>query len=134
MNSKRYRYQIQFACFECRKSFKRPYTVAEQERAAWLSHRISGRQPSRPFAMPVYQCPDCGHPATLMGRAFRAPRQNEVEQWRKVELLVQAGFIFRSSVVGRYPDTVTEARAFVESHRKVSDGEKLSRAIRKKTV
>ena len=32
VKSKRYRYQIQFACFECRKSFKRPYTVGEQER------------------------------------------------------------------------------------------------------
>lgn len=133
VKSKRYRYQIQFACFECCKSFKRPYAVDEQQRSAWLSRRISGRQPSKTFAMPVYHCPDCERPATLMGRAFRAPCHDEVEQWRKVEILVRAGFTFWSSA-GRYPDAVSEARAFVKSHRRMSDGEKLAGQIRKRVA
>src|SRR3954470_6989188 len=82
---KRYRYQIQFACFDCRKSFKRPYTVGEQERSAWLSRRISGRQPTKPFNALVFHCPDCNAEATLMGRAFRAPRYDDVTRWRAVE-------------------------------------------------
>jgi len=83
--------------------------------------------------MPEYYCPDCKQRLTLVGRAFRAPRQQDIEQWRKVEILARSGFTFWSSV-GRYPDTVSEARKFVELHRKVSDGEKLARQIRKKAV
>jgi hypothetical protein len=131
MKSKRYRYQIQFACFECRKVFKRPYPVGEQVRALWLSRRKSGRRPLKTFAAPTYHCPDCKRELTLMGRAFRAPRNEDVEQWRKVELLARSGFTFWSSV-GRYPDSVSDARRFVESHRRVSDGERLSQQIKKR--
>jgi len=133
VKSKRYRFQIQFACFECRKAFKRPCTEREQQRSAWLSRRISGRQPSKPFTPPVYHCPDCDGVATLMGRAFRAPRRDNVDQWRKVEVLARAGFT-SWSYVGRYPDTIAEARRFVETHRNISDGERLDKKIRKKAA
>jgi len=129
MKSKRYRYQIQFACFDCRKSFKRPYPVGEQERSAWLSRRISGRQPSKPFTPPVYHCPDCDAVATLMGRAFRAPRHDDVDRWRAVEILARAGVTFWSSV-GRRPETPAEARKFVQTYRRLSDGERLALQIR----
>src|SRR5215469_1063576 len=128
VKSKRYRYQIQFACFACRKSFKRPYTVGEQERSAWLNRRISEHQPSKSFTQPVYRCPDCDAEATLMGRAFRAPRHDDVDRWRAVELLAHAGFKFWSSV-GRRPETPAEAREFVAKHQRVSDGEELARQI-----
>jgi len=130
MKSKRYRYQIQFACFECRKSFKRPYAVREEKRSAWLSRRISGRQPSKPFTEPVFHCPDCKAEATLMGRAFRAPRHDDAGQWRAAEILARAGYMFWS-YVGRLPETVREARRFVETHRRLSDGEKLAKQTRK---
>jgi hypothetical protein len=133
MKSKVYRYRIQFACFDCRKSFKRTYTVDEQERAAWLSRRKSGLRPSKAFTPPVYPCPDCAAEATLMGRAFRAPRQEDTARWRAVEILSHAGYTFWSSV-GRLPETVTEARKFVQAKRKLSDGERLARRIRKSAV
>ena len=65
-----------------------------------------------------------------MGRAFRAPRHDDVDRWRAVEILARAGYTFWSSV-GRLPETVTEARRYVETHRRVSDGERLARQIRK---
>ena len=68
-----------------------------------------------------------------MGRAFRAPRHDDVDQWRKVEILARGGFTFWSSV-GRYPDTVAQARRFVETHRKIADGERLDKKIRKKAA
>jgi len=133
LKSKRYRYQIQFACFECRKAFKRPYTVGEQKRSAWLSRRISGRQPLKPFTPPVYHCPDCDAEATLMGRAFRAPRHDDVDRWRAVEILARGGITFWS-YVGRLPETVSEAKRFVETHQRLSDGERLDRQIRSKVA
>jgi DNA-directed RNA polymerase subunit RPC12/RpoP len=133
MRPKSYQYQIQYACFDCRKAFKRPSIVTEQERTAWLSRRISGRQPSKPFAMPEYRCPECKRLLKLMGRAFRAPRKEDADQWHKVELLARSGFTFRSSV-GRYPETLAEARLFVKSHAKLSEGQRLARQIRKRTA
>jgi hypothetical protein len=127
---KRYRYQIQFACFDCRKSFKRPYADDKQERSAWLSRRISGRRPSKPFNLPVYHCPDCNVEATLMGRAFRAPRHEDVDRWRAVAILARAGVTFYSGV-GRLPETAAQARQFVKANRKLSEGEKLARRITK---
>jgi hypothetical protein len=129
MKTKRYRYQIQFACFDCRKAFKRPYTVGEQERAAWLSHRLSGKQPSKGFTLPNFLCPDCGRNLTLVGRAFRALRHGNLDGWRKVEFLVCSGFTFWSGL-GRYPKTLTEAQKFVEKHRKTSSGQKLAARFR----
>ena len=68
-----------------------------------------------------------------MGRAFRAPRHDDVDRWSTVEILARAGFTFWSHV-GRLPDTVAEARRFVETHRRLSDGEKLDKRIRSKAV
>jgi len=66
-----------------------------------------------------------------MGRAFRAPRHDDVDRWRAVEILALAGAVFWSSA-GRRPETAAEARRFVETYRKLSDGEKLDKRIRAK--
>jgi hypothetical protein len=129
MQTKRYRYQIPFACFECHKAYKRPYIVKEQQRSAWLSQRISGKQPSKPFAMPTYRCPGCDGLLTMMGRAFRAPRSDDIDQWQKAELMARSGFTSHSSG-GHLPKTLNEARKFVEANRKISKGEKLAKRIR----
>src|SRR5262245_27255992 len=130
MKTKRYRYQIQFACFECRKAFKRPIPVYEKRGSAWVSRGISGREPAKPWKIPDYHCPDGKRTLTLMGKAFRAPRRADLSQWHKAEILARNGFTFWSSV-GRYPDTVSEARRFVEAKLKLSRGERLAKQIRK---
>ena len=87
-------YLIQCACFHCRKSFKRRVTDWE-------------------FGP---KCPDCGSATHVMGRYFRAPSVRATKQWRKVEMLYQAGVRFSGSQsweLGRFPDTLLEARAFI---------------------
>jgi hypothetical protein len=64
-----------------------------------------------------------------MGRAFRAPRHDDIDRWRAVEILARAGATFWYHV-GRCPETVAEARKFVEKYRRLSDGEKLAIQIR----
>jgi hypothetical protein len=125
VKTKRYRYQIQFACFDCRKVFKRPFTDKKQQRSIWLSRRTLGTSPLEPFVTPVHHCPDCNGLLTMMCRAFRAPRQTDIEQWGKAEFLVRSGFQFHSSA-GRYPDTLNQARKFMASRRKISAGEELA--------
>ena len=66
-----YRYLTAHACFSCQKSFK---LSCDKE----------------------HICPQCGKTAYLMGRAFKAPKRRDDEQWRKVQKLYALGFRFYS--------------------------------------
>lgn len=81
-----------YACFRCRKSFKR-------------ASRIDA----------VLPCPDCGGPSVGLTRKFKPPKTSDEKQWRKVEALVREGFLFWS-VGERYPETLREVPAFVGRH------------------
>jgi DNA-directed RNA polymerase subunit RPC12/RpoP len=81
-----------YACFQCRKSFRRA---------------------SRPEA--VLSCPHCGGPSIGLNRKFKAPKRSDVKQWHKVESLVRCGFLFES--VGEpYPAEIGEVDAFAQKH------------------
>lgn len=87
-------YLTQCACFHCRKSFKRDVSD---------------------FLF-IPKCPDCGALTHVMGRYFRAPSSRSLDQWRKVEMLFNAGVRFsgtQSCALGRFPNTVREAKEFI---------------------
>jgi len=63
---------VSFACFACRKSFKKPFVLDRQ-----------------------YKCPQCAQEMADMGRAFKAPRKTETRQWEKVKRLWSAGYRFQ---------------------------------------
>lgn len=81
-----------YACFRCRKSFKRA---------------------SR--ADTVLPCPECGGPSIGLTRKFKPPKRSDEGQWRKVEALVRHGFLFWS-VNEPYPDSLQEVEAFAKRH------------------
>ena len=87
---------IAHACFDCRKSWK----ISEESTAT---------------------CPQCGGALLWMGRAFKAPKMSDIEQWKKVELLWGAGFRFIPNTGWRdvepYPERLREVAAFIESNR-----------------
>ena len=112
MAFKHYKYFIesdplmQFACFECRKSFKRKL----------------GRE--------AYACPQCGKDMCEMGRQFKAPKLDDVKQWQKVEALVQGGITFHSQrlySLRNMPKVLREVAPFIRRVRspKMSDGARL---------
>ena len=105
-------YPMQFACFECRKSFKQHMWVSQFDK----------HQPL---------CPQCGAKMWLMGRAFKAPAKSSVKQWRKVEFLIRNGFLFHPNQFGwaRSPKTLREAEAVIKRLRKRSKGEMLLERI-----
>ena len=89
-----------FACFSCRRSFKRA---------------------SRTEA--VLPCPQCGGPSVGLTRKFKPPRQGNTRLWQKVKALVRHGFLFWS--VGEpYPETPAEVDAFAARHAAVLAQEK----------
>ena len=85
-------YLVPHACFGCRKSWK-------------LAENASG------------VCPHCGDVAHSMGRAFKAPRRGDTDQWRKVEALWRAGFRFLSNAGSYggapYPKELRDVEAFI---------------------
>src|SRR5258708_35995303 len=85
-------YLFPFACFECRRSFK--------------------RQPD----LETRPCPYCGAPAVRLSRKFKAPKKDDLKQWEKVRFLVDHGFYFDSLQAAAYPETIAEAREFVKRH------------------
>ena len=66
----------------------------------------------------------------MMGRAFRAPRASNLEAWRGVELLVQAGFRFYSYSSGGYPSGIKAIQKFIATNRKQSKGERLAQELK----
>jgi hypothetical protein len=81
------------ACFECCKSWK----LSEASNA---------------------KCPECGGEIHWMGRAFKAPRKTDDEQWAKVRALWSAGFRFVNHEGWReaaepYPERLREVEDFI---------------------
>lgn len=92
-------YLVSYACFTCRKVFKRDYDPNMLE----------------------MKCPNCGGISHNVGRNFRAPKRGNKNQWEKIEFLVSNGFRFQSIYVDgkrlSYPDTLEEAKFFVEKYK-----------------
>lgn len=96
-----------YACFGCRRSFKRTVSGSFLERPAVLA------------------CPHCGGAAVCLSQKFKAPRQNDVAQWRKVHALVLGGCLFYSRN-DPYPETLREVPEFLR-HRRAGIEEDLAR-------
>jgi predicted RNA-binding Zn-ribbon protein involved in translation (DUF1610 family) len=88
-----YPYLGAHACFNCQKSFKLSY---EKD----------------------HVCPQCGLIIYRMGRAFKAPKRGDHEQWRKVQKLYASGFRFHC-YGGDYPplpERLREVDLFIEQY------------------
>ena len=116
-------YKEHFACFRCRKAFKR-----------------TARADLPAFGRPQYgklrmvPCPECGEPMAEMGHDFRAPPQRDKRQWRKVEILYEQGFAFCSCGCGPgpRPANLREMKDFLVSTLPESAGAQLLEKIANK--
>ena len=94
---------MKWACFHCRKTFKKTQALPKVE----------------PFL-----CPDCRQPMSMMGKAFRSPKKDNLEQWKKAEELIRYGFLFHPNG-GARPKRLKEVPEFLAKHVKKSPGQKL---------
>jgi len=96
-------YNFSYACFDCRKSFKRSLGKA------------------KPNEYPkTMVCPNCQGVARCLYRHFKSPRQSDSRQWRKIEFLYEHGFRFQKirpngpgGASVPYPETLEDAQEFV---------------------
>lgn len=110
-------YKEHFACFECRKVFKQTnrWELPEEVRPKKGEQRIC-------------KCPQCGIPMADMGLDFKAPKKNDILQWKKVKILYEHGFSYHSCGCcgpGFRPSELSEVDNFIEGKLEKSEGEKL---------
>lgn len=97
-------YKPHYACFACRKAFKR-------RRAGDLPSHL----PDRP-----YRCPQCAGPMADMGLDFAPPKQRDARAWQVLAALWTSGHTFHSCGCegpGYRPRDPVALRAFLEARR-----------------
>ncbi|TMO80274.1 hypothetical protein CWC16_08855 [Pseudoalteromonas sp. S3776] len=66
------------------------------------------------------ECPVCKGVAVNLGRHFKPPKNSDTAQWKKVEYLIEHGFVFQKIRTIKnsfdsvpYPETLAQAKEFV---------------------
>jgi hypothetical protein len=122
-------YKDHFACFACRKAFKQR---ALDELLGWQwSKQVTRDEFVRARKARVVPCPECGTPMHDMGLDFKAPRQSNVKQWKKVELLYSHGFVYHSCGCcgpGYRPARLNQVEVFIAEKVSLSEAERLLEA------
>lgn len=92
-------YRRPYACFGCRKVF---HATMEWD-------KTKAREVD-------FLCPECKQPMHSMGLDFKAPKQHDIRQWRKVKLLFENGFAYGSCGCGpgTRPKQLSEVKPFLE--------------------
>lgn len=75
-------YKLHYACFNCRKTFKRR-----------LLGDIKNGAPEESFDA---KCPECGGLMADMGLDFESPKKTDLKAWKHIESLYQSGITFHS--------------------------------------
>lgn len=90
---------MQYACFSCRKSFKRPQFSGSTNRFMTSDQQKAQYGEAREFqAKRDYRCPDCAGLAHFMGQDFKAPKKGDIRAWRKVQKFIESGKTFYRGV------------------------------------
>ena len=97
--SRRSAFLVSFACFACRKCFKKPFVPDQQ-----------------------YKCPQCAQEMAHMGRSFKAPRNTETRQWEKVKQLWSAGYRYHTNTrrqhVPAFPNKLRDLDKWIKQNPK----------------
>jgi hypothetical protein len=122
-------YKSHFTCFNCRKTFKESYSRSKQDKKEGLAISSADFSDAR-------ICPQCKDEMIDLGLDFKTPKQNDLKQWKKVEILYQYGFTFHSCGCcgpGLRPNELSQVEEFLKNNLTKSDGEKLLELIAQKS-
>ncbi|PPE65030.1 hypothetical protein C1704_16240 [Caldimonas caldifontis] len=86
---------LQYACFACRKCFKRPQFVGATNRFMPAEQQVAQHaEAAKSNRDHHHKCPECGGVAHYMGIDFKAPRRSDVRAWRSAEAVIASGGLF----------------------------------------
>ena len=90
---------LQFACFSCRKSFKRLQVSGTSNHFMTSQQQEGQHREIKQFeAERTYKCPDCGGETHFMGLDFKAPKKTDTKAWREAQAFIQSGKVFYRGV------------------------------------
>lgn len=104
-------YKRKYACFACRKAFKRP-AGRDLPDETWVTNDPA-------------PCPDCGRPMAHIGHDFKPPRQDDAEAWAVAGQLYARGFHYHTcgcGGAGYRPTRWADVPAFLAANRRLSPG------------
>ncbi len=125
-------YKPHFACFNCRKSFKKTpiedYLKQKNKFEAYKKLSIKQNNPNvvkqleqkfetslstlkEMYLNDISTCPDCGNEMADLGLDFKAPKKNAVKAWKRIEGMYHVGHCFHTcgcSGFGYVPRDKTE--------------------------
>jgi len=84
----------QYACFECRKSFKRAQFSASNDRFMPSLQAKAQNAEAKALNNREYKCPDCSGATAFMGTDFKAPKKDDIRAWLKVKEFIESGKVF----------------------------------------
>lgn len=86
---------LQYACFKCRKSFKRPQFHGSTNHFMTNEQQSAQLKEAKTFAdSREYKCPHCGENAYFMGQDFKAPKITDTKAWTEVQTFIESGKIY----------------------------------------
>jgi len=109
-------YKQRYACFSCRKSFKKitfdDYLEQQGKKALFKKLRICRKKSERidleqhynttmneiisKYHELINKCPDCGKLMANMGMDFKSPKKNDTKNWKIIEGMYRIGAIFQT--------------------------------------
>jgi DNA-directed RNA polymerase subunit RPC12/RpoP len=103
------KYKSHYACFECRKTYKRRL----------LSDIV--RKDDIELELKEAKCPQCGNLMANMGKDFEAPKKGAVKEWEHIKRLYSVGITFHScgcNGPGYIPNTTESLIAYLQEIKK----------------
>lgn len=135
-------YKNTFACFKCRKGFKRrldkDLLSQTEQRIERLSKAIKSIKKDKSESLltkPIVKCPDCGGETVNLGKDLRLPKKDKQEEWLAIEYLANNHFNFFTcgcNGIGFVPHSLQEAYELIERRRNKTEGEKLLQRLNDK--
>ena len=88
-----------YACFTCRKSFKRPLVGLAKPFGLKRSELVNFAQANHRFMAEFkHRCPQCGDQAHFMGRDFKAPKVCDIKGWKRVQRFIASGRVYHHGI------------------------------------
>ncbi len=101
-------YKPHYACFKCRKTFKRKLLIDIDGNTAYT--KVGENQ--------QYKCPECGRMTADMGFDFESPKKSDLRAWNHIQDLYETGITFHScgcSGPGYIPKTKEKLVEYLEN-------------------
>lgn len=100
-----YSYKPHYACFNCRKTFKRRLLYDIDRKKAKEKETVSAK------------CPECGELTANMGLDFKSPKKEDIKAWKYLKTLYTVGITYHScgcSGPGYIPNTTEKLIEYFE--------------------